>query len=67
MLRKLSALVVSSGDGAIDLEVTKHTLDAISLAIESFAVRIVDVRLDFGGMTGLMPRSLKSARIASVS
>jgi hypothetical protein len=31
-------LVVSSGDGAIDLEVTDHALDAVALAVEALAV-----------------------------
>jgi hypothetical protein len=60
-------LIVSRGDCAVDLEVTEHPLDAVALAVEALAVADRLMRLDFGGMTGLIRRAFKSARIASVS
>lgn len=41
-------LIVASGDGAIDLEVTDHTLDAVALAIEAFAVADRHLAVRFG-------------------
>ena len=60
-------LGVGACDCAVDLEVAEHALDPVALAIERLLERMVAVRLDFGGMTGLIPLSFKSARIASVS
>ena len=34
----VSELVVSRGDGTVDLEMAEHALDAIALAVEAFAV-----------------------------
>lgn len=31
-------MVISRGDGAVDLEMAEHALDAIALAVEAFAV-----------------------------
>ena len=52
MPRKLSAsLVISRGNGAVDLEVADHPLNPISLAIETLAVadRNFAVRLRWDG------------------
>jgi hypothetical protein len=60
-------LIVSRCDGAVDLEVTEYALDAVALAVEALAVADRFDAVDFGGMTGLIRRAFKSARIASVS
>ena len=51
----IGQLVVAGGDGAVDLEVTEHALDAVALLI------------DRPGMTAWIFRSTRSARMASAS
>lgn len=54
-------LVVSCGDGAVDLEVADHALDAISLAIDaavpSDGVGAMGARRDYGADAAFMQRS----------
>jgi len=52
-------LIVSRGDGAVDLEMTEHPFDAIALPVELFAVadRLYPVR--FGRDDGFDPARLQ--------
>ena len=51
-------LVVAGSDGAVDLEMTEHALDAIALTVETFAVAD---RVEFTTFQSIR-RSLKSRR-----
>lgn len=62
----LGELVVSGGDGVVDLEPAEHALDAVAVPVQDGVPgdRRLAVR---GGMTASMPRSARSARMALLS
>jgi len=60
-------LIVSRGDSTVDLEVAEDTFDAITLAVEAFAVADRYDAVGFWRDNRSDAARLKSARIASVS
>ena len=56
-------LVVACCDGAVDLEVAEHALDAVALLVERTVMLQLQKRFDLPGITALIFRSAMSARI----
>jgi hypothetical protein len=55
----LSEFVEACGEASELFEVSEGAFDSVALAIESAIEAALDFRMDRGGMTAAMPRSLR--------